>query len=72
MTFFLLNYMSKLMNMCRMDTLLSLTLSVSEVLAIPRTYVETHFLKKLAFVNNKCFKMPSESAQGQQKTFQNT
>ena len=35
-----------------MDTLLSLILLVFEMLKIPRVKVETHFLKKLAFVTN--------------------
>ena len=37
-----------------MDTVLSLILLVSEMLKIPRAKVEAHFLKKLAFVINKC------------------
>ena len=37
-----------------MDTVLHLILLVSEMLKIPRVKVETHFLKKLAFVTNKC------------------
>ena len=37
-----------------MDTVLSLILLVSEVLKIPKTKVEAHFLKKLDFVTNKC------------------
>ena len=41
--------------MKRMDTVLSLILLVSEMLKIPRAKVEAHFLKKLAFVTNKCF-----------------
>ena len=40
--------------MYRMDILLSLILLVSEMLKIPKTKVETHFLKKIDFVNNKC------------------
>ena len=40
--------------MYRMDTVLSLILLVSEMLKIPRTKVEAHFLKKLAFVTNRC------------------
>ena len=40
--------------MYRMDTALPLILLVSERLKIPRTEVEAHFLKKLAFVYNKC------------------
>ena len=37
-----------------MDPVLFLILLVSEILKIPRTKVEDHFLKKLAFVTNKC------------------
>ena len=37
-----------------MDIALSLILLVSEILKIPRAKVEAHFLKKLAFVTNKC------------------
>ena len=37
-----------------MDTVLSLILLVSEMLKIPRAKLEAHFLKKLAFVTNKC------------------
>ena len=37
-----------------MDTVLSLILLVSEMLKIPRAKVEAHFIKKLAFVTNKC------------------
>ena len=40
--------------MYRMNTALSLILLVSEMLKIPRVKVEAHFLKKLAFVTNKC------------------
>ena len=40
--------------MYRMDTVLSLILLVSKMLKIPRAQVEAHFLKKLAFVTNKC------------------
>ena len=36
-----------------MDTVLSLILSVSEMLKIPRAKVEAHLLKKLAFINAK-------------------
>ena len=38
-----------------MDTVLSLILLVSEILIIPKTEFEANFLKKLAFVTNKCF-----------------
>ena len=41
--------------MYRMDTALSLTLLVSEMLKIPKAKVEANFLKKLAFVTNTCF-----------------
>ena len=37
-----------------MDTVFSLIQSISEMLEIPRAKVEAHFLKKLAFVTNKC------------------
>ena len=37
-----------------MDTVLSLIPLVSEALKIPRARVGAHFLKKLAFVTNKC------------------
>ena len=37
-----------------MDTVLSLTLLVSAMLKIPRAKVGAYFLKKLAFVTNKC------------------
>ena len=36
-----------------MDTVLSLILSVSQILKIPGAKVEAYFLKKLAFVTNK-------------------
>ena len=39
--------------MYRMDAALSLILLVPEMLKIPRAKVESHFLKKLAFVTNK-------------------
>ena len=42
------------MNMYRMDTVLSFILLVSEIRKIQRAKVEVHFLKKLAFVTNKC------------------
>ena len=38
-----------------MDTVMSLTLLVSEMLKIPKAKVEVNFLKKLAFVTNTCF-----------------
>ena len=37
-----------------MDTVLSLTLLVSKMLKIPRAKSEAHFLKKPAFLINKC------------------
>ena len=40
--------------MYRMDTVLPLILLVFEMLKIPKTKVEAHFLKKLDFVTNKC------------------
>ena len=42
-----------------MDTVLPLILLVSEMLKIPRVKVEAHFLKKLAFVTNKCLAQDS-------------
>ena len=54
MAFFLLNFLSKFIDMYRMDTVLSLILLVSEMLQIPKSKVEAHFLKKLDFVTNKC------------------
>ena len=52
--FFLLNLLSKFIDMYRMDAVLSLILLVSDVLKIPKIKVEAHFLKKLNFVTNKC------------------
>ena len=40
--------------MYRMNTVLSLILLVFEILKIPKTKTEAHFLKKLDFVTNKC------------------
>ena len=40
--------------MYRMDTVLSLILLVSEMLKSPRTKVQAHFLKKIAFITKKC------------------
>ena len=37
-----------------MNTVLFLILLVSGMLKIPRAKVEAHFLKKLAFVTNRC------------------
>ena len=54
MAFFLLNFLSKFIDMYRMDTVLSLILLVFEMLEISKTKVEAHFLKKLDFVTNKC------------------
>ena len=39
--------------MYRMDTVLSLILLVFEMLKIPKTKIEAHFLKKLDFAFNK-------------------
>ena len=47
--FFLLNFLSKFIDMQRMDNFLSLILLFSEMLKIPRAKVEAHFHKKLAF-----------------------
>lgn len=49
----MLNFMSKLIDMYQMDTVWSLILLVSEMLKIPRTKVETNFLKKLDFMTSK-------------------
>ena len=49
-----LSFPSKCIDMHRIDTMLSLILLVSEMLKIPRVKVDVHFLKKLAFVTNKC------------------
>ena len=54
MTFFLLTCLSKRIDKYRIDTMLYLILLISEMLKIPRAKVEAHFLKKLAFVTNKC------------------
>ena len=45
--------------MYRIDTVLPLTLLVFEMLKIPKTKVETHFLKKLGFVTNKSLELDS-------------
>ena len=42
-------------HMHHMDTTLSLILFFSKMLKIPSVKVEAHFLKKLAFVTNKCY-----------------
>ena len=52
--FFLLFFLSKFVDMYRMDTVLSLILLVFEMLKIPKAKVEVHFLKKLDIVTNKC------------------
>ena len=52
--FFLLNFLSKFIDMYRMDTVLSLILLVSKMLKIPKTKFEAHFLKKSDFVTKKC------------------
>ena len=44
----------KFIDMHPMYTVLSLILLVFEMLKIPKTKVEAHFLKKLDFVTNKC------------------
>ena len=54
MTFFVLNFLSKIIDMYRMDTVVSLNLLVSEMLKMPRAKVEAHFLKKFPFVTNQC------------------
>ena len=54
MAFFLLNFLSKFIDMYHMDTVLSLIVLVFEMLKIPKTKVEARFLKKLDFVTNKC------------------
>ena len=40
--------------MYRMDSVLYLILLISEILNITKAKVKAHFLKKLAFVTNKC------------------
>ena len=45
--------------MYHMDTVLPLILLVSDMLKIPRAKVKAHFLKKLAFVTNKCLAQDS-------------
>ena len=57
-----------------MDTVLSLILLLSEMLKIPKTKVEAHFLKKLDFVTNKCLAQDAfgKCQKGQKKTFQTT
>ena len=40
--------------MSRMDVVFSLILLIYKMLKIPKAKAETHFLKKLAFVTNKC------------------
>ena len=53
MTFPLLNFPSKFIDMYRMDTVFSLILLVSEMLKIPRSKGEAHFPRKIAFVIKK-------------------
>ena len=48
MTFFLVKFFSKFIDMCCMDTVLSLILLVSEKLKTPKVKVEAHYLRKLA------------------------
>ena len=69
----LLDFLSKFIDMYRMDTVISLILLlVSEMLKIPWAIVEVHFFKKLAFPTNKFLaQMFSENVQGQEKIFQN-
>ena len=52
--FFLLDFLSKFVDIYHNDVVLSLILLVSEMLKIPKTNVEAHFLKKLDFIANKC------------------
>ena len=54
MTFLWLKILSKFIDMYRVDTVLPLILFVSEMLKIPRAKVKAYFLKKHAFVTNKC------------------
>ena len=62
MTLFLLNFLSKYLDMYRMDTVLSLILLVSEMLKTSRSKVEAHFIKKLSFVpTNVWHEMPWEN-----------
>ena len=46
--------MSKLIDIHPMDAALFLILLFSEMLEIPRVKVKVYFLKKFAFVTNKC------------------
>ena len=69
----LLNFQSKCIDMCRMDTVLPFILVVSEMLKIQKAKVETYSLKRLALQpTNLCYKMPSENVEGQLETFQNS
>ena len=52
--FFLLIVLSKVIDIYCIDTALSFILLFSEMQKIRRTKVEPHFLKKLAFLTNKC------------------
>ena len=54
MTFFYENFLSKFIDTYCTDTVLSLILLVSEMLKIPRPKFEAYFLKKVAFVTNRC------------------
>ena len=51
--FFSLKFSVKIY-MYRMNTVLSLILLVFEMLKVPKTKAEAHFLKKLDFVTSKC------------------
>ena len=52
--FFLLNFLSKFIDMYPMANVLSLILLRSEILKIPRAKVGDQLVKKLAFLTNKC------------------
>ena len=65
MTFFLLNFLSKFIDMYRMDIALFMILLVFEMLK-----AKAHFLKKLAFVTSKCLAQDAyRNVQAQEKPF---
>ena len=72
--FYYENFLSKFIDTYCTDTVLSLILLVSEMLKIPRPKFEAHFLKKRAFVTNRCLAQDAfeKNVLEKQKTFQNT
>ena len=68
--FFLLNFLSKFIDMYWMDTALSFILLVTKMLKISRVKGEAHLLKKLAFVTNKSLAQDA-FRKWQEQTFQN-